>query len=189
MFINSRLDLFLLLPLLCAPQGSARQNNSATPSGQAKIYLDIVVTPKSGPPLRGLQQKDFTILDDEVPQTITSFEAFEGRQAPVEVLLLIDAVNIGSRDVAAQLAGIAKFLKAAGGRLAHPTAVAFLTDQEFSFQSNSHKTGTPLVRNWISAPRPSAISLNGRALMRRPHASKFRAGGNRDSKRQSSTKL
>jgi VWFA-related protein len=144
MFINSRLDLFLLLSLLCAPQGSARQNNSAIPSGQVKIYLDVVVTPKSGSPVRGLQQQDFTIFDDEVPQTITSFEAFDGRQEPVEVVLLIDAVNIGSRDVAAQLAGITRFLKADGGRLAHPTAVAILTDQEIQFQEQFSQDGNAL---------------------------------------------
>jgi VWFA-related protein len=130
--------------LLCAPQGSTRQNNSATLSGQAWIYLDVVVTPKSGSPVSGLQQQDFTIFDDEVPQTITSFEAFDGRQAPMEVVLLIDAVNIGSRDVAAQLAGITRFLKADGGRLAHPTAVAILTDQEIQFQEQFSRDGNAL---------------------------------------------
>jgi VWFA-related protein len=144
MFINSGLDLFLLLSLLCVPQGSARQNSSATPSGQVKIYLDVVVTPKSDSPVSGLQQQDFTIFDNEVPQTITSFEAFDGRQAPMEVVLLIDAVNIGSRDVAAQLRGITRFLKADGGRLAHPTSVAILTDQEIQFQEQFSQDGNAL---------------------------------------------
>ena len=50
----------------------------------------------------------------------------------MEVVLLIDTVN--SKDVAAQLEGINRFLRADGGRLVRPTAVAILTDQEIQFQ-------------------------------------------------------
>jgi len=67
-----RLGLFLLFPFLCAPQVSARQNHSAAHAGD-RIYLDVVVSPKSGSPMKGLPQSDFTILDNDVPQTITSF--------------------------------------------------------------------------------------------------------------------
>jgi hypothetical protein len=35
------------------------------------ICLDVVVTPKSGPPVSSLQQQDFIVLDNKVPQTIT----------------------------------------------------------------------------------------------------------------------
>ncbi len=50
--------------------------------------------------MKGLQQSDFTILDNDVPQTITSFEAVDGRRARIEVILVLDAVNIGSREAA-----------------------------------------------------------------------------------------
>ena len=99
MFINSRLRLFLLVPLLCTPPSSARQNDPSTQPHHAKIYLDVVVTPRSGPPVTGLQQEDFTILDNNVPQTITSFEVVDGRQARGDVVLVIDAVNTDSRAV------------------------------------------------------------------------------------------
>jgi hypothetical protein len=79
MFFNSRLYFFLLIPLLCTPQISTRQNHSAAHPGD-RIYLDVVVSTTSGPPVSDLQQQDFTILDNNVPQTITSFEA--GRQIP-----------------------------------------------------------------------------------------------------------
>jgi hypothetical protein len=72
MFINSRLNLFLLMPLLCTPQILARQNHSAARPGD-RIYLDVVVSPTSGPPVSGLEQQDFTVLDNNVPQTLTSF--------------------------------------------------------------------------------------------------------------------
>jgi hypothetical protein len=99
MSINSRLDLFLLLPLLCTPQIPTRQSHSVAHPGD-RIYLDVVVSPNSGPPVSGLQQQDFTVLDNNVPQTITSFEALDGPQAPTEVVLVIDAVNVGPREAA-----------------------------------------------------------------------------------------
>jgi hypothetical protein len=40
-----------------------------------RISLDVVVTDKSGKPVPGLQQQDFTLLDDKQPQTILSFRA------------------------------------------------------------------------------------------------------------------
>jgi len=144
MFSNSRLGLFLLVPMLCAPQISARQYHAPTFPGDGKIHLDVVVTPKSGPAVSGLQQQDFTILDNRVLQTITSFEAVDGRLVPMEVVLLIDAVNIDFRDVAVAREGINKFLKADGGRLAQPTAFAILTDKGIHFDEEFSKDGNAL---------------------------------------------
>src|ERR1700683_932604 len=98
MFINARRCLFLLVPLLCAVSISARQRSPVTQP--SRIFLDVVVTPKSGPPVSGLRQQDFTLLDNKVPQTITSFQGVDGRQAPIEVILLVDAVNTGFQSVA-----------------------------------------------------------------------------------------
>jgi len=144
MFIHSRLNLFLLVALFCTPQISAGQYQAPAFPGDGKIHLDVVVTSKSGPPVSGLQQQDFTILDNGVRQTITSFEAIDGRQAPLEVVLLIDAVNIGPRDVAAAREGIKRFLKADGGRLAHPTAVAILTDDGIYFPEDFSQDGNAI---------------------------------------------
>ncbi|MGC2889090.1 MAG: VWA domain-containing protein, partial [Candidatus Acidiferrum sp.] len=140
--MTSRLGLLLLVPLLCPPQISARQNLSADHAGN-RIYLDAVVRHKSGPPVKGLQQSDFTILDNDVPQTITSFEAVDGKQAHIEVILVFDAVNIGSPAAANAYEEIKKFLKSDRGRLAYPTAVAIVTDKglesplEFSQDGNA----------------------------------------------------
>jgi VWFA-related protein len=128
MSINPRLDLFLLVSLLCPPEISARQNHSAAHPGE-RIYLDVAVSSAAGSPVSGLLQQDFTILDNNVPQTITSFEAVDGRHAPAEVIIVIDAVNIGEREVAIEREEIKKFLKAEGGHLAYPTRVALVTDK------------------------------------------------------------
>ena len=58
------------------------------------------MTPKSGPPVSGLQQQDFTISDNKAPQTITSFQAFRERQASIEMILVMDDVNTGLEHVA-----------------------------------------------------------------------------------------
>jgi VWFA-related protein len=143
MIINLRLGLFLLVPLLCTPQISARQIHSAAHPGD-RIYLDVVVSPTSGPPVRGLQQQDFTILDNRVPQTITSFEAVDGLKAPTEVVLVIDAVNTGNREAAIEHEEISRFLKADGGRLGYPTAIAILTDKGLQFQEDFSQDGNAI---------------------------------------------
>jgi VWFA-related protein len=92
------------------------------------MVLDVVVTPKSGAPVSGLRQQDFTILDDKNPQTITNFAALGGPQAPIEVVVLVDTVNAGVTTVAIERAEIDKFFKANGGHLAYPTSLAILGD-------------------------------------------------------------
>lgn len=145
MIINSCLSLFLLVPLLCTPQISARQNHSAAHPGD-RIYLDVIVSPKSGPPTKGLQQSDFTILDNDAPQTITSFEAVNGRHTRVEVIVVFHAASISSREGAIVYEEIKKFLKSDGGRLPYPTAVAILTGKglqsplDFSQDGNAIST-------------------------------------------------
>ena len=144
MFIETRLGCFLLMTLLCAASVSARQNGPLTQAGSRKIYLDVVVSPKSGPPVAGLQQQDFALLDNKVPQTITSFRAVDGRQGPIEVILLVDAVNTGFEGVAYERGEIEKFLRAEGGNLDHPTALAVLTDAGIQMQEGFSIDGDAL---------------------------------------------
>jgi len=143
MSIKLRLHLLLLVAFLCPPQFSTPQNHSVAHSGD-RIYLDVVVSPVSGPPVAGLLQQQFTILDNNVPQTIASFEAIEGGQAPTEVVLVLDAVNIASREAAIERQQIGKFLKADGGRLSYPTAVAILSDKGLQFQEDFSQDGNAI---------------------------------------------
>jgi len=144
MFINSRLGLFLLLPLLCAPQISARQSPSPTSPGDGEIHLDVVVTRKSGEPVAGLQQQDFRLLDNKSPQPIASFHAVDGRQAPIEVIIVVDAVNTGPQSLAYEREQIDKFLRADGGHLAHPTTLAVFTDTGTKVQDDFSTDGNAL---------------------------------------------
>ncbi len=143
MSINSRLGLLLQAAFLCTPPVSARQNHSAAHPGD-RIYLDVVVSSTSGQPVSGLWQRDFTLLDNNSPQTITSFKAINGRQAPTEVVLAIDAVNVGSREAAIEHEEISRYLKASGGHLDYPTAVAILTDKGLQFQEDFSQDGNAI---------------------------------------------
>jgi hypothetical protein len=60
--VNCGLELLSLLLLLSLSAISPRQNHSAAHPGD-RIYLDVVVSPKSESPMKGLQQSDFTVLD------------------------------------------------------------------------------------------------------------------------------
>ncbi|MGA8036630.1 MAG: VWA domain-containing protein [Candidatus Acidiferrales bacterium] len=119
--------LFVTVPFATLPQQQTQQAPAATPVDN-KILLDVVVAPKSGGAVPGLTQPDFTVLDNGAPQTIASFRAISGREAEVESLIVIDAVNTGVNNVNYARNELEKFLKSESGALAHPTAIAVLTD-------------------------------------------------------------
>ena len=144
MFSLARLGRLLLVPLLCTATASARQESQPSQANDGKLYLDVVVTPKSGPPVSGLQQHDFTLLDNKVPRTIASFRALGHSQAPLEIILVVDAVNTNYRTVAYEREEIDKFLHANGGHLAHPTAVAVFTDSGVQIQGEFSDDGNAL---------------------------------------------
>ncbi len=108
------------------------------------MVLDVVVTEKSGAAVSDLQQQDFTLLDNKVPQTLTSFRTVDGRQAPIEIIVLVDAVNIGYDTVGYERDQLDKFLRADEGRLAHPTALAVLTDKGVQIQNDFSTDGNAL---------------------------------------------
>jgi len=117
-----------VLALVCAGGSFAQEiptpHNSTTP----QIQLDVVVTPKSGPPVANLAQSDFTVIDNKVAQPIKAFKAISARQKPVNVILVVDAVNTSYSNMGYERSQITVFLKANGGQLAQPTALAIITD-------------------------------------------------------------
>ena len=120
----------LLLAMFLGPVGaSAQQHNSPAQPANTSIHLDVVVTAKSGPPVTDLERQDFNLLDNNAPQPITSFQVISGRQAPIEVVVVIDAVNAAYQTVAFERSEIGKFLQAEGGHLAYPVALAIFTDK------------------------------------------------------------
>ncbi|MFZ0882839.1 MAG: VWA domain-containing protein [Candidatus Acidiferrales bacterium] len=131
---------------MCTAGIAAAQAPTAAPptATSSKIYLDVAVSPKSGPPVADLQQQDFTLLDNKSPQPITSFQAFTGREAPITVVVVIDAVNTGTERVGYERIQIDKFLRAEGGHLAYPVALAVFTDHGISIAAEPSSDGNEL---------------------------------------------
>jgi VWFA-related protein len=153
MSIQTRIVTALLVPLLCG--AAALSQEPSKPPGSDKIYLDVVVTAKSGPPVSGLRQQDFTILDNKAPRPITSFRAVGAADVPVEVVVVIDAVNTAYQNVDYERLEISKFLRADGGHLAHPTTLAILTDTgikqiQDSFSTDGNALSTALSQETVS---------------------------------------
>ena len=144
MFVANRVGLLFLVTLLYNPVTSAQQDKSASQHHPSNIYLDVVVTQKSGSPVTGLSQRDFTVLDNKAPQTITSFQALGGGEAPAEVIVVIDAVNAKPETIAYERNQIDKFFSANGGRLPHPTTFAIFADAVTHIQPGFTTDGNAL---------------------------------------------
>jgi VWFA-related protein len=154
------LVLFLLLPLSAVsgqntppPQLQPRPAGPSLPAAVATdrtITLDVQVTDKSGAPIRGLQKQDFTLLDDKRPQDILSFQAVDSEAAttvdpPVEIVLVVDAVNASPQSVSYERGEVKKFLLRNGGKLVQPVSLVVFTDTGTKVQNGSSRDGNVLA--------------------------------------------
>jgi VWFA-related protein len=165
MNVSYRAGMFLLcLACLSLPGFAQQQAGSAPITGQLqpppasgaanRLVLDVVVTDKSGKAVRGLEEKDFTVLDNGHPQKILSFQTGGGEAAtanaqsaepPVKIILLVDEVNTNFGRVAYERDQIKKFLQQNDGVLAHPTSMAFFSDAGAEIQDNTSRDGNALL--------------------------------------------
>jgi VWFA-related protein len=133
-----------LVSALCISAVAAQQIPAPAQPNSSQIYLDVVVTPKSGAPVGGLKKQDFTVTDNNVAQPIATFEAVDGTQAPIEVVLVVDAVNTDFTRLAYEREQIDNFLKSNGGHLAHPVELAIFTDAGIQLQQAPSTDGNQL---------------------------------------------
>lgn len=154
-----RLLVFLLLPLSAVGQNTPSpqlQPRPATPTLPAaaanrQITLDVQVTDKSGAPIRGLREQDFTLLDDKRQQNIVSFLAIDAAAAaaptdpPVEIVMVVDAVNASPQSVSYERGEVKKFLLRNGGKLPQPVSLVVFADAGTKVQNNSSRDGNVLA--------------------------------------------
>src|SRR3984957_14699283 len=158
--IASRLALFLLALSFSAPHIAAQQIDSGAHPGE-RIYVDAVVTSAAdGPPAENLQQRDFTIFDNGVPQTITSFEAVDARHAQTAVIIVFDTLTEDWRGLGTALTDIKRFLRANGGELAYPTTVDFVTAKGLEFKAGPSRDGKSLSAS-LNEPAVSTQPIEG----------------------------
>ena len=119
--------------LLAASQGG--QPGQAQERKVRRLGVDVVVTDPQGKPVPGLQLQDFAVLDNDQPQKILSFNAFDdsrGNTIPGEstqVMILIDTVNASLSDVAYEREQLTTFLRQDGGKLAQPVSILYLNGE------------------------------------------------------------
>jgi VWFA-related protein len=130
------------------------QSVSAPVTGSAfnrRITLDVVVTDKSGNPVAGLQQQDFTILDDKRPQAIVSFRApaETGRadDRPQRVLFVIDEVNVTYRAMEHGRQQLEKYLHQDGGQLPVPMSLVIFSEKSTQVQGSPTRNGNALAES------------------------------------------
>ena len=133
-----------------AIDGPAQQSAApAQPSGSHSIVLDVVVTDKSGKPVSGLQQEDFSLLDDKTAVKMTAFhataETADAADSPRQVVFVVDAVNGSSQTVSFEKQQLQKMLQQDSGHLAIPTTLAILTDSGSQIQSQPTLNGNDLA--------------------------------------------
>lgn len=133
-----------------APALSPRPE-SVPAASQRHIKLDVVVTDKSGKPVTGLEQSDFTLLDNNQPSKILSFQTVDGTvqksNPPVEVILVLDTINLGIQQVAFVRDEMEKFLRQNGGHLAQPVSLFVITDQVLDAQRQPSRDGNALAED------------------------------------------
>jgi len=136
-----------LLALICLIALASTQNTTYAqqPSPSGSVRLDVVASHKNGPPVGGLEQKDFTVIDNKHTQRITSFRAVSGRDSKAKVIIVLDAVNIDFTRVAFAREEIDKYLRAEGGQLTRPTAFALLTDDGMKLQGQYSTDGNSVA--------------------------------------------
>jgi VWFA-related protein len=129
------------------PQTSSAPTTTGTTD--RRITLDVVVTDKSGNPAAGLQQGDFTILDNKRQQTIASFsatgESSNTEDAPGRVVFVLDTVNTSFRAVGHAREQLEKFLRRNDGQLPVPMSLVIFTENETRVQGTPTRNGNVLA--------------------------------------------
>src|SRR5271157_1392861 len=132
------------------PQGlNSSQTGSPYPAAApGSLTFDVVVIDKSGAAVSGLQPADFKLFDNSQPQSIVSLRAVNGMKVkadpPVEVILLIDAVNAPPQTITMERQWLVEFFKENGGELALPTSFVILTDKGLNYQNRPARDGKVL---------------------------------------------
>jgi VWFA-related protein len=141
-----------LIPVLCLVSAAWGQTPAAPTRGGGSdqpVVLDVVVTDKSGNPVSGLQQSDFTVLDDKQPQTILEFRGIDekSKSFPLQVIFLIDAVDSSFRGVSNVRQQLEKYLRQGEGPLPVPMSLLLFTDKSFQAQGGVSRDRNALLES------------------------------------------
>lgn len=111
-----------------------------------QVTLNLQVTDRSGAAVRGLQQQDFTLLDDNKQQNILSFHEVHGEPgSEIEVVLVIDAVNSSFQNVFNERTAIKKFLLRDDAKLPQPLSLVLFSPAGTKIQKTLSRDGNAVA--------------------------------------------
>jgi VWFA-related protein len=151
------LATFTMLLLGAATVGAQVQGPVQAPPAPAaavppvdphRISIDVEVTDKLGHNIGGLKPEDFTLLNNKQPTKILDFREIDARNStddPVHVIIVIDMINTGFEAVAREREQLGEFLRQDGGRLAHLTTLAMLSERGIKMQQAPSLDGKALL--------------------------------------------
>jgi VWFA-related protein len=124
--------------------------NVPAPVDSAKpnlITLDVFAADSLGHPVHGLEQQNFTLLDNGQPRQLVNFRAVDPSSDPnaVRVLLVVDMMNNAINSVARQREQIGEFLNQDGGKLGYPMSMAILTESGVKMMNGYTQDGHALL--------------------------------------------
>ena len=154
----------VLMPMLMPGQQPSDPLPSALPVPDARtaegtITLDVIVTDKSGNPVAGLQQKDFTVLDDEHTSPILSFQEVNhsatGTYGQDQLFVILDDVNESLQYLEYARESVKQFLQQNHGQLPYPVSLAIFTEAGMQIQTQPSHDGNAMAAaiNALGTPR------------------------------------
>ena len=125
------------------------------------IHLDVAATGREGKPVPGLALKDFTLLDNGVPQKIVSFaasnEAADENERLIEVVLVLDEVNLSQVQLELVQNELIAFLRQNGGHLGQPTSVYWFTTSGLYASATPTTDGNALAEDVAHHRSPRTV--------------------------------
>ncbi len=132
---------------------------NAPPEGL--IHLDVAATDREGKPFAGLAAKDFTLMDNGVPQKIVSFAASndttDENERLTEVVLVLDEVNLSPVQLELVKDESIKFLRQNGGHLDQPVSVYWFTNSGLYASARPTTDGNTLAEDVAHHRSPRTI--------------------------------
>lgn len=122
---------------------------------QHRIILDVHVADGAGRAITGLQESDFTLLDNHSARAPVIFRAAKGGVSPalINVVLVLDAVNNSSRHLKIDRHEIEKYLGKGADPLPYPTSLAVFAGD--SIEAGKPTQNRAALLNEVAARAPT----------------------------------
>ena len=101
--------------------------------------------------VEGLQESDFSLLDNKQPQKLLGFRADDGavlKSDPVQVVIVVDMINADAVTVSREREQVGAYLKGNSGELLNPTSIALIADSGVKGRRFQRRTETCCSRSF-----------------------------------------